>query len=161
MQKRIRFVNMFICSNPADSIFRNCNIFKCWLIFTWQSDGKLKQFDKKNMHPQSEQMYIAWKSLVLWKHPRVPNPKPLVANRGWRNYSTHSPYSCHQDPGVTGPVCSPHHTSHVLKGPIKVMTPGVCNCGSASLLSLIGLLVCFPSFFFFCSRFVPNSCLTL
>lgn len=122
---------------------------------------KIKAVRQKNMHPQSEQMYITWKNLVLWKHTRVPNPKPLVANRGWRNCSTHSPYSCHQEPGVTGPVCSPHHTGHVLKGPIKVMTPGVCNCGSASLLSLIGLLVCFPSFFFFllkvCSQFLPHS----
>lgn len=77
------------------------------------------------------------KNLVLRKHPCVPNPKPLVANHGWRNYSIHSPYSCHQEPGVTGPVCNPHHTSRVLKDSIRLMMSRVCNCGSASLLSHI------------------------
>lgn len=69
-------------------------------------------------------------------------PKPPLANHGYRNYSTHSTHSCHQEPGVSGPVCRPHHTGHVLKGSVKVTTPRLCNCGSAFLLSLIGLLVC-------------------
>lgn len=72
----------------------------------------------------------------------MPNPKPPLANHGYRNYSTHSTHSCHQEPGVSGPVCRPHHTGHVLKGSVKVTTPRLCNCGSPFLLSLIGSLVC-------------------
>lgn len=89
-------------------------------------------------------MYITWKKKILlpWRCPRVPNPKPPPANHGYRNYSTHSTHSCHQEPGVSGPVCRPHHTGHVLKGSVKVTTPRLCNCGSPFLLSLIGSLVC-------------------
>lgn len=82
--------------------------------------------------------------LVLWKHPAVPNPKPLVAKRGCRNYSTHSQQSCHQEPGATGPVCSAHHTGLVLKASLWHMTPRVCNCGSAFFCFLS--LVCFAFF---------------
>lgn len=76
---------------------------------------------------------------VLWKHKCVPNPKSLVANHGSRNYFTHSQYSCHQQPGVTGPLCSPYHTNLLLKGSFQLTTPGTCNYGTTSSLFHVGL----------------------
>lgn len=100
------------------------------------------------------------KKFPLRKHPCVPNPKALVANHGWKNYSIHSPYSCHQEPGGTGAVCKP--TPHQPLAERFNQTHDVESLQLWFSIFTFTHLVCWFVFLpLSSSRFVPNSCLTL